>query len=325
MTTAQTELAAPVVDGRWLRPREAGAAEPRWGHPEGLQVGLPPLPGPRGLLRIYAPHVDHAAPRMLNFIAVEPLPVGVTVRGYSELETSRVDGRPGKILWTADEDGAVPRPLDEPARGTVETVAGVEQLRVLVRVERFDNGAEVDVLVAFRADRPHEVTLSSFTRPASAPLASCILTATMGNYARLRRLELAERTVSPAQLWPGFTGPEFAPHARFGLAEVGRTPGGDALVAATPDETEHEAGGYADGTAEHWHYTGRRARQTWRVPEPDPRLEVLVNARATYWASTSPIPGGPAFENVEVMEPFRPGKEQVFGVEPLDSASSTRR
>lgn len=70
---------------------------------------------------------------------------------------------------------------------------GVQRLRVVVHVERFDNGAEVDVAVSFRTDRPHEVALSPCRRDGSVELDHCILTATMGNFARLRRLHLADR------------------------------------------------------------------------------------------------------------------------------------
>lgn len=49
-----------------------------------------------------------------------------------------------------------------------------------------------------------------------------------------------------------------------------------------------------------------------------PELKVLAHARWSYWASTSPIPGGPACENFEIMEPFRQGEAFRFSVEPLD-------
>jgi hypothetical protein len=49
-----SDLAPAIVEGRWLRPAAKAHATPRWGHAEGLQVGIAPLPGPRGLLRIYA-------------------------------------------------------------------------------------------------------------------------------------------------------------------------------------------------------------------------------------------------------------------------------
>jgi hypothetical protein len=318
--TAGVALTEAEVDGGWLRPTANSPAEPRWGHPDGLQVGLPPLPGPRGLLRIYAPHVGHAAPKLINFIAVEPVPVGERDRGFSELERSAVDGAAGKLIWTADPQSPdEQQPIEEPARGRVDVVDGVERLRILFRVERFDNGAEVDVFASFRADRPDEVSLSSHHRPGSAPLAHSILTATMGNYARLRQLHLADRIVTPRQLWPDFDGDHFAPHARFALSDITRTPEGAALVTATTDEASPTSARYTEGTREHWRYTGPLAEQSWRVPDPDPGLEVLVNARAVYWASTSPIPGGPSFENFEIVEPYRAGREYVFGVRPAAS------
>lgn len=44
---------------------------------------------------------------------------------------------------------------------------------------------------------------------------------------------------------------------------------------------------------------------------------MIVNARATHWASSNPIPGGPSFENFELTEPFRPGREFRFRIEPM--------
>ncbi|WP_460005452.1 hypothetical protein [Microbacterium xylanilyticum] len=143
-----------------------------------------------------------------------------------------------------------------------------------------------------------------------------ILTATMGNWARLRRLELAHRVVTPAELWPGFTGTGFAEHASFALDELVRD--GDAvLVAAVGDEVDPWSAAYAPDTAEHWRFIGQRMRQTWRVDDPDPDLRAQVNGRWSYWASASEIPGGPAFENVEVVQPFRQGAPLRFVVEPL--------
>jgi hypothetical protein len=54
------------------------------------------------------------------------------------------------------------------------------------------------------------------------------------------------------------------------------------------------------------------------VDEPSAQLRVLVNGRAAYWASESPIPGGVAYENFEIIEPFAEGREAVFWIEPLD-------
>ncbi|MFD2792107.1 hypothetical protein ACFS27_00955 [Promicromonospora vindobonensis] len=317
-----------VADG-WLRPASEVPAEPRWGFADGLQVGLHPLRGPRGLLRVYAPYLGHPRDRLLNFIAVEPIPHGATERGYSELEHSALDDAPGKRFWSADgPEDPTPRDPLRPARGVVEEIGGVEHLTVHVHSEGFENGAEVVVRVRFRADRPHEVSVAAALREGSVPLRSCVLTATMGNFARLRRLHLRERVVTPGELWPGFTGTGFAAHGVFGRALLAES-GGAVSVWATPDEAApHDAEHSAD-TAEHWRYLGEKAVQGWRVPEPSDALEVLVNGRWAYWASAAPIPGGVSYENFEVVEPFRDQQELVYWVEPFrsdaDVASASAR
>ena len=322
-----TALAAPEPDGIWLRPASTFPAEPRWGHPRGIQVGISPIPGPNGLLRIFAPYLDHPRERLVNFIAIEPVPRGHTERGFSELEQSSLDEPRGKRFWSTDTgtgtaanpaDVAAPRLGEEPARGTIETIDGVEYLRVYIGVERFDNGAHVYLSVTFRADRPHEFAIAAYAHDDSVPLDFCLVTATMGNFSRLRRLHLAGRTVTSHELWPDFEGSHFADHYRFPLEELTRNDAGDAIVSATPDETAPHAAVYGDDVAQHWKYFGKRASQTWRVESPHPDLEVLVNGRAAYWASTSPIPGGISFENFELLEPFSSGREFYFSIEPLD-------
>lgn len=44
-----------------------------------------------------------------------------------------------------------------------------------------------------------------------------------------------------------------------------------------------------------------------------------MNGRYTYWASKSPIPGGIAYENFELTEPFQSGQSYIFGITPLSS------
>lgn len=315
------EMTAPEVVGDWLRPSPVFPAEPRWGHVNGIQVGLHPLRGPRGLLRIYAPYLGHPQDRLVNFIAVEPIVAGGTERGFSELEPSSLDGVQGKRFWSADAPSdATPRASLEPARGVVEQIDGADTLTVFILAERFESGAEVYVRLRFRADRPHEVAVAGYRRESSAPLDYCVLTATMGNFARLRNLQLADRIVTPAELWPGFGGAAFTEHGRFPLAEFSRNAAGDAIVSATPDELEPQNAVYADGTAEHWKYSGQRAVQSWRAASPSRELEVLVNGRFAYWNSESPIPGGTSYENFELVEPFAQGREYFFSVEPLASA-----
>lgn len=298
----------PGVDERWIRP---GAGDPPlWGHRDGLRVGLSPLIGPRGLIRVYAPYLGHEPDRMINYVAIEPVPRWRWRRGFSELERSRSDGEDGLRLWTG-------RLGDDPDPGRVEKVDGVETLSVRVHCERFRNGAEVDVVVRFRADRPYEVELAAETRPGSARLRSCVLSATMGNYARLRTLRLADGEVHAGALWPRHRGRRFTRRARFALDRLPRDADGCAVVAVGGDETRPETARYAAEVASHWHWHGHRAEQSWVVPDPDPRLVAAVNGRVLYWASTAPIPGGVAFENVEVIEPYRPGRPLRFRVEPI--------
>jgi hypothetical protein len=57
--------------------------------------------------------------------------------------------------------------------------------------------------------------------------------------------------------------------------------------------------------------------QIWRASGPTPELEARVNGRTSYWASSSPIPGGTSYENFELVEPFMQGREFFFRVEPL--------
>jgi hypothetical protein len=323
-SSADSAMTAPPADpkteGHWTRPSASFPAVPRWGHAHGIQVGLHPLPGPRGLIRVYAPYLgDRHRQRVLNFIAIEPIVSGDTARGFSELEPSSLDDVRGKRFWSAETlDDVTPKDSVRPCRGLVTTVDGVERLSLFVVSEPFDNGAQVAVEITFRADRPHEVGVAASTLAGSARLDHCVLTATMGNFARLRRLHLADEVATPLRLWPDFEGPDFSEHAAFGVDRLARNAAGEVEVSATPDEAEPSLATYGDDVAEHWKYSGARARQVWTAADPDPSLEVLVNARAAYWASTAAIPGGPSFENFELKERFREGRQLRFAIEPLD-------
>jgi hypothetical protein len=307
-------LAPPVQDGPFLRPAAGVPAEPTWGIVGGISVGLWPNAGPRGLIRIYTPYLGQAPHTPINYVAVEPI-VGVT-RGLSELEPSKLDRVAGKAMWSADDRDLAERPIDpwRPARGRRFSEDGHEVLSVVIGIEPFDHGARPLVEMRLRADRPHEVALRVFAAPGSKPMRSCILSATMGNYARLRRLHLRDRVAESRVLYepfrPVFAG--FAPHRQWGLGSL-LIRDGQALVAATPDEPDPAHATYAAGVARHWHYEGAVATQYWRSAAR-PGLVARVNARRTYWASHAPIPGGVAFENFELEAPFEPGQEFVFGV-----------
>lgn len=318
-----SEWTEAVADGRWLRPAPTAAhREPRWGHPDGIQLGLHPLAGPRGLLRLYTPYLGHPRDRLLNFVAVEPVPAGSRDRGFSELERSRLDDVAGLRIWSTDDaDDARPQDPRQPSRGLVGVEGGVETLTVDLCVEPFANGANVRVQAVFRADRPHEISLAAFRQPGSAELGACILTATMGNWARLRTLRLATEEVTAGALWPDYTDVHFAEHARFGVDRLARD--GDAVtVSALPDEREPHLAQHAPGTRDHWRYVGEPAVQTWRADHPDPGLVAQVNGRYTYWMSEAAIPGGIAFENFEIVEPFREGRVLTFSAEPITPAKA---
>src|SRR5438874_2500057 len=84
-----------AVDG-WILPSLDKSPSPIWGIENGLSIGLAPTPGPRGLIRIYAPYLDQPPGRMINFIAIEPIVAGK--RSLSEMERSASDGRTGKLI-----------------------------------------------------------------------------------------------------------------------------------------------------------------------------------------------------------------------------------
>jgi len=316
MAAPPQPLAPPVETGRWVRPAEGDAAQPVWGIRGGIRVGLWPTPGPRGLIRVYAPYLGHAPLRVINFVAVEPV-VG-RWRCLSELEQSEFDKARGKAMWTGNamEPDPQPRKPWQPARGSVTKIGGVEALTLFVFIERFLNGARPIVQVVLRGDRPHEATFRIFAAKGSRAMGSCVLTATMGNYARLRRLWLKGKVVESTKLWPmpRLNRHGFVSHSRWGLRRM-LVVDGQAVVAATPNERDPGKAVYAPEVHRFWRYGGKLATQYWRAPATKD-LAVQVNGRTTYWASQAPIPGGIAYENFELVAPFAAGQSFTFGVTP---------
>jgi hypothetical protein len=314
---APPKLALPVERDGWLVPAPDQKAEPVWGVKGGIVVALWPVSGgPRGLLRIYSPYLGQPRGRLINFIAVEPI-VGKR-RGLSELERSKLDQTPGKAMWTGKdmENDPKPRPPWQPATGKIFRSAGTEMLTFFLFVEPFDNEARPVVQVTLRQDRPHEVSLKVFAAKRSAPMRACVLTATMGNYARLRNLWLNGGVAQSALVWkePRLNSWGFTSHKQWGMDRL-RSDGGDIVVAATPDEADPAAAKYADSVAAHWRYEGLPGTQYWRAARQK-GLVARVNGRVHYWASQAPIPGGISYENFELEAPFRAGQEFRFGVTP---------
>lgn len=264
---------------------------------------------PRGLIYLYMEPVVRSR-HVLNFIAIEPVVNGK--RGYSELERSAWDNKEGKLIWSSDEPAFERHDPKKLACGTVESHGSTESLSVYMMCEPFANGARVYLRLTFRSDAPGELQLETFAAPGSAPISHCILTATMGNYARLRELYLRNLKVTSHELWPDYRDTQFAPAKEFGLQQLHRLRDGNVFVAATPDEVSP-----ADTPAPgHWNYTGIPAVQYWKL-EPKEAVSATkarVNGRYTYWMSKKPIPGGISFENFELERPFRDGERIVYGV-----------
>jgi len=313
------QLMAPDTLGTWVQPVQGKPAMPVWGHTNGIRIGLDPLPGPRGLIRIYTPYLDYAFPEVMNFIAFEPIPKGEETRGFSELEMSSIHpGKRGKHFWSADHATAF-LPLDGayPARGIVEQIDGDETLTVYIFAESFDNGANVYVRLRFFASRPYEFELATYTYPGSQDLDYFITTATMGNKARLRTLFFRDGRESSLELWPDYNDIHFTPHAHFSQKRMLRNKNGRVYFIAAPDEIDYRKTSYTAATHQHWKYRGKRATQYWIKKNPSEQLSGLLNGRFTYWASKEAIPGGVAIENFELKEPFKPGDSFVFGITPL--------
>jgi hypothetical protein len=301
--------AGQVPVAAWAESPDAGwiqADQPRWGLRSGLQFAIHPAGfggrngGPRGLIRVGAPVLPDGGHTLVNFIAIEPVVEGK--RGFSELEDSQLDQAKGKRFSAGAARTSWPAP-------------GVEQLDVPVDVETFANGARVRLVVSQRTDVPDEIRLTVHTQPGSAPVETCILTATMGNMVRARRLWLQDEVLSSLKLHPDFRGNGFAPHTVRRLPRLARTSAGDVIVAVTGDEKD-PASVFPFPPSQAWHYGGVPATQFWKVDKdfvPDD-LCVAVNARFAYWQSHRPIPGGVAFENFELRTRFRQGQSFVFGV-----------
>lgn len=300
--------------GDWSRPG-LNTNQPVWGVRGGLLWAVAPggfrSGEPRGLIRLGYPVLPEEHYDLINFIAIEPIVAGH--RGFSELERSQVDGKAGKRIWPEGPDSALTTNLVPGQIGELSN--GQQELRVALRVEKFENGAHVRVLICQRSDRPDEIELSVVREPDSASLEYCILTATMGNMARTRQLWLNHEMVSSLKIYPDYRGTAFAPHQEYPLSRLHRTAAGGVLVAVTNDEDD-PASVYPFALSELWHYAGRKVTQYWAKEAGAFRndLRAVVNARYTYWQSSRPIPGGVAFENFELRERFYDGQKFIFGI-----------
>lgn len=315
---------AQNADNPWIRPQKQG--DPLvWGRRDGIVFGLASpdgMPGPRGLIRVGLYTADSASPQLINFIAVEPVIKGVGTRisrlGFSELEMSELDpGERGRRMWVhGDNDTA-----QGDVRGNLETIhsgrSTVERLSVRIDVERYtSNGAHVYVIASIDSDHPAQLRLTPVAENDSAPIEELTLTATMGNFERLRWLWLDNQIIRSDELFANYTENAFVESQSYPLPQMLRTGDGDAIVFCTSDETNPR---YSLGNdTAHWVYNLPKITQYWLVPGSDvePNLRVRVNARHVYWGSEIPVLGGIAFENFEVRERYVRGQSFIFGITP---------
>ena len=310
-------VAAPPDEDNWIRPKRL--TDPLvWGRRDGIVFGLPSsggMPGPRGLIRVGIPGKD-GTPELINFIAIEPVVKGVGSRqsrmAFSELEMSELDaGQRGKRLWVAPEPGSVEL-TTRPSKPTP-----IERLSVRIEVETFTaNGARVYLIASISSDRPRELALAVHHHEGSAPIEELTLTATMGNYERIRQLWLRDRIVDSRELYADYAGDGFIDKENYPRADMLTYGDGDAIVLATTNEADPASVTVA--AKSHWTYKSIKLTQYWRVPawHIQPDLRVKVNGRRVYWQSKDPLPGGIAFENFEVRQRYVPDQVFIFGLTP---------
>lgn len=330
-------LPLPPSKVQWIRP-DNERSPALWGIRNGIVVSLWPTPieglqpgadgGPRGLLRIGYDYMN--VPYLINFIAVEPVVDGDME--FSEVSPSLVDGQWGKLFWASDTNvngSFYPAAI---TRGRIShpdpTHPETEELSLYVFMEKFIDGAHPYLKLSIRSDHPDELCLEIFHQENSSTMERCALTATMGNYSRLRLLYLKDRVVDSRQLFSGYTGIEFDEKESYLRTQLLRNKNGDYLAIAEPSESFQELASWPQEplyTAQ-WGWRYRpfyKLTQYWRKEQSgsDSSLEVRVNGRVKYWAGGSEdesryiaIPGGAAFENFEMRERYHEGQKFYFGL-----------
>lgn len=329
----------PTVE--WIRP-ETDKDPAVWGMKDGIVFGLWPASiesarkemsgGPRGLIQVGYEFMERIY--NINFIAIEPVVDGKTE--FSEISPSRVDNRWGKLMWVGTEKDPGAFFPTAKSRGTIShPVANrpdIEELSVYVYMEKYLNGAHPYFRISIRSDRPEEIAIEIFHQEGGVQMDRCVLAATMGNYARTRLLYLKKEVVDSRKLYQGFDGIDFIEKEPYSQDQLMTNKAGDyiALIASNEDFEELAAWPQTEAYFRKWNWRYRpffKVIQYWRkkVDEDEPDLNVRVNGRARYWSGGSReadnyviIPGGPAFENFEIRQAYKPGQTFYFGISRMD-------
>lgn len=326
------------LENGWIRPENAKAAAV-WGIRGGIVFSLWPYEiespgdqqggGPRGLIRVG--YESGGRVYLINYIAIEPVVDGKME--FSEISPSKVDDLWGKLLWAGgtagDAGGFYPAAI---TRGIITNpnpeTPDVEELTIYIYMEKFLNGAHPYLKMTIKSNLPEEIGLEIFNQKNSAVMQRCALTATMGNYSRLRLLYLKNKVVDARDLYKGFDGIGFVEKQGYPLSELMKDKNNDFLIVAASDESLPELKSWPDeagyNSISGWRYRSPfKLTQYWRKESSryDPSLQVRVNGRAKYWSGGSQdknrylnIPGGPAFENFELRENYYAGQKFYFGI-----------
>lgn len=325
------------LNTEWIRPENT--KQPAvWGLRNGIVFGLWPAAiesdghefggGPRGLIRVgyeFMGKIYH-----INFVAIEPVAEGKME--FSEISPSKVDEKWGKLMWAAGAENPGAFYPSAITRGIISHPdpkhPEVEQLSVYVYMEQFLNGAHPYLKLSIRNDQPEEIGFEIFNHDNSAPMERCALTATMGNYSRLRLLYLKDKIVDSRQLYKGFDDIDFIEKEGYPAKQLMKDKNGDFIVVAAPSESFEQLAAWPQDVRyqakSSWRYRPFfNVTQYWRKESSNyhPSLHVRVNGRAKYWGGGSnnksnyiDIPGGPSFENFELREKYYPGQKFYFGI-----------
>lgn len=321
----------------WIRP--ASRTSPSiWGLKGGIVFSIWPYGvetdassfggGPRGLIRVG--YEFKGKIYLINFLAIEPVVNGKIE--FSEISPSQVDQKWGKLMWASGtRDSKTFEPYSS-SPGVIDTIrtnnSVTEKLSVYFFIEKFDHGAHPYLRLSITSDRPEEVGIEVFEKEGSAKMDRCVITATMGNYARLRNIYLKEQVINSKKLFENYNDIHFVEKESYPYTVFLKDRNGDFIVPAATDETfaglsawpQEEA--YLDRVS--WRYRPPfQLTQYWRKESSrfDSSLKLRVNGRTFYWAGGVDdkskyirIPGGTAFENFELRENFYPGQKFYFGI-----------
>lgn len=321
---------------KWIRP-QTSLDKQMWGihdgivfslWPTGVETGDIGIGGPRGLLRVGYEYKGKIY--LINYIAIEPIVDGKIE--FSEISPSNTDGKWGKLIWASDNarnDAYNPTTI---SHGVIShpdpNHPQIEQLTLFVFMEQYLDKASPFFKISIRSDKPEEICFEINNKANSAKLDRCALTATMGNYSRLRLLHLSHEVVDSRKLYAGFDGIDFIEKDAYPVTKMLKLKDGSPIALATQNESLPELNAWPNDSA---YYTKRGWRyrpdfkltQYWRKDGStyDASLQVRVNGRAKYWAVASrdpknyvPVPGGAAFENFELREKYYPGQKFIYGL-----------